>query len=147
MLAGACLLSPRRINAVLHISPSSPTVLDVALTSPPLPPSDALARCRYPRLQVLQHGADALAGAISTQLERVVFVEGDHIVRAGEESTGMYFISSGAVEIIGTNGQVLGPAAAGISATRMFWHPFPMTTATSDDVLRSLQPLIALDHR
>ena len=40
-----------------------------------------------------------LAGAISQQLERVVYVAGDHIIRQGEESEGMYFVSSGCVEV------------------------------------------------
>ena len=77
--------------------------------STPMRQEIALHKCHavLSTLQVLQHGVPGLAGAISQQLERVVYVAGDHIIRAGEESHGMYFVSSGLVEVIGERGDVI----------------------------------------
>ena len=55
----------------------------------------------------MDNSVPGLAGAISQQLERVVFVAGDYIIRSGEESEGMYFVSSGLVEVVGSEGEVI----------------------------------------
>jgi len=75
--------------------------------STPMRQEIALHKCHtvLSTLQVLHAGVPGLAGAISQQLERVVFVAGDHIVRSGEESSGMYFISSGLVVVVGSKGE------------------------------------------
>ena len=44
-------------------------------------------------------GDKGLPGAISQALERVVFVSGDYIIREGEETLGLYFVSQGVVEL------------------------------------------------
>jgi CRP-like cAMP-binding protein len=87
--------------------------------SMPLRQEICLHKCRavLSTLQVLDSGdrsstrpqlKDAgLPGAISQQLERVVYVRGDHIIREGEEPEGMYFVSQGQVEVISTFGDVL----------------------------------------
>lgn len=49
----------------------------------------------------------ALAGAIAQQLERVVYVAGDFVIREGEESLGMTFVSSGQVSVLSADDEVL----------------------------------------
>lgn len=52
-------------------------------------------------LKVVQGGGEpGLAGAISRALERVVFVDGDYIIREGEAASAMFFVSRGAVEVV-----------------------------------------------
>ena len=48
-----------------------------------------------------------LAGALSQQLERVVYVAGDTIIRHGDEAEAMYFVSSGSVEVVSPTGETL----------------------------------------
>lgn len=75
--------------------------------SRPLQQEVCLHKCRsvLAALQLLdsnnkEHDGDAgLPGAISQALERVVFVSGDYIIREGEETLGLYFVSQGVVEL------------------------------------------------
>lgn len=41
-----------------------------------------------------------LSRTIAQHLERVVFIDDDHIIRSGDFGRGMYFISAGAVEVV-----------------------------------------------
>ena len=77
--------------------------------STPLRQEISLHKCRavLSILQVLDTTTPGLAGAISQQLERVVYVGGDYIIRAGEEAEGMYFVSSGVVEVVSPSGDVI----------------------------------------
>ena len=43
-----------------------------------------------------------MPGAIAHALQHVVFVIGDYILRQGTRPTGMYFLSSGTVEVVTT---------------------------------------------
>ena len=84
--------------------------------SPPLRQEICLHKCRavLSTLQVLNSAEGGLAGAISQELERVVYVSGDHIIREGEEPEGMYFVSQGQVEVVAASGDilsVLGPSS------------------------------------
>lgn len=46
------------------------------------------------------HFKEGLPEAISLNLERVVFVEGDFVIRQGEEPEGMFFVSDGTASVI-----------------------------------------------
>jgi CRP-like cAMP-binding protein len=60
----------------------------------------ALLQCK-PVLEMLQVLHDErLSAAIASNLERLVFVDGDYVIYEGEESRGMYFINDGAVEVL-----------------------------------------------
>ncbi len=51
-------------------------------------------------LNILEKDDPAIAFYLCDKLKRVVFVAGDHVIREGQEAAGMYFISSGLVEVI-----------------------------------------------
>ena len=75
----------------------------LAEVSRPLKQEVCLHKCRsvLAALQLLDDGKSekGLPGAISQRLERVVFVTGDYIIREGEETEGLFFVSSGLVEL------------------------------------------------
>jgi len=78
--------------------------------SHPLREEIALHMCQVvlSALQVVDSAASpGLEGAISTNLERVVYVANDYIIRLGEETEGMYFIERGLVEVIGESGTLI----------------------------------------
>jgi CRP-like cAMP-binding protein len=75
--------------------------------SRPLKQEVCLHKCRsvLAALQLLDagergSGVEGLPGAISMELQRVVFVTGDYIIREGEETEGLFFVSSGLVELL-----------------------------------------------
>eukprot|EP00966_Prymnesium_polylepis_P184461 4275505-Prymnesium_polylepis.1 len=51
-------------------------------------------------LQVVEKGEAGLAGAISQSLERVVYVEGDFVIREGEVNGSMHFVERGMVDVL-----------------------------------------------
>ena len=74
--------------------------------SPPLRQEICLHKCRsvLAALQLLDDkssskGDKGLPGAISQELQRSVFVTGDYIIREGEETPGLFFVSAGLVEL------------------------------------------------
>jgi len=81
----------------------------MAEVSHPLREEIALHKCKQvlSALQVVDSSVKGLEGAISQRLERVVFVAGDYIIRAGEETEGMYFVSGGHVEVIAEDGTII----------------------------------------
>ena len=87
--------------------------------SRPLRQEVCMHKCRsvLAALQLLDDGKSekGLPGAISQRLERVVFVTGDYIIREGEETEGLFFVSSGLVELFTSAGgeQILTTLGAG----------------------------------
>jgi CRP-like cAMP-binding protein len=81
--------------------------------SKPLRGQVALHSCRavLEALQLLSTGmgdrAKGLPEAISLNLSRVVFVAGDFIIREGEDSEGMFFVSNGYAEVLNPDESVL----------------------------------------
>ena len=73
--------------------------------SRPLRQEVCLHKCRsvLAALQLLDDtghkGDKGLPGAISQELQRSVFVTGDYIIREGEETPGLFFVSAGLVEL------------------------------------------------
>ena len=61
-----------------------------------------LQKCRgvLSALNILEHEDPAIAFYLCDKLKRVVFVTGDYVIREGQEAAGMYFISSGLVEVV-----------------------------------------------
>lgn len=67
--------------------------------SHPLQGQIALLKCRDVLMALRVLHDENLARTIALYLERVVFIEGDFVIRAGDFGRGMYFISTGTVEI------------------------------------------------
>ena len=50
---------------------------------------------------------EGLAEAISLNLQRIVYVTGDVVIRQGEDSEGMFFVSKGFADVLNPDGSVL----------------------------------------
>jgi len=74
--------------------------------SKPLRSRVALYKCRtvLDSLELVSADSDAerngLMEAISLNLERVLYVAGDYVIRAGDEANGMFFISKGSASVL-----------------------------------------------
>ena len=62
-----------------------------------------LQKCRVvlEALNILESEDSQVSYILCDTLKRVVFVAGDYVIREGQEAAGMYFISSGLVEVSG----------------------------------------------
>ena len=62
-----------------------------------------LQKCRVvlEALNILEADDSQVSYILCDTLKRVVFVAGDYVIREGQEAAGMYFISSGLVEVSG----------------------------------------------
>ena len=49
---------------------------------------------------MVEKGEAGLAGAISQALNRVVYVEGDFVIREGEVNESMHFVEKGLVDVL-----------------------------------------------
>jgi len=92
----------------------------MAELSRPLRAQVALYKCRavLDALQLISSESsememNGLMETISLNLERVLYINGDFIIRAGDEADGMYFISKGYAEVLNKNGVVLTTLATG----------------------------------
>ena len=52
------------------------------------------------KLHVGQGTEPGLASAVSRALQRIAFVQGDFVIRAGEDAEAMYFVLQGEVEVL-----------------------------------------------
>ena len=70
--------------------------------SRPLREEVSLHKCQdvLRKLHVVQGSEPGLSSAVSRVLERIAFVCGDFIIRAGEEAEAMYFVMQGEVEVL-----------------------------------------------
>jgi len=82
--------------------------------SKPLRAQVALYKCRavLDALQLISAESsememNGLMESISINLERVLYLNGDFVIRAGDEGDGMYFISKGFAEVLNKHGHVL----------------------------------------
>ena len=70
--------------------------------SAPLMHEVRMQKCRnvLTALNIIEKDDSQVAYYLCDKLTRVVFVAGDYIIREGQEAAGMYFISSGLVEVV-----------------------------------------------
>ena len=105
--------------------------------SRPLKSQVALYKCRavLDALQLISADnvaeKNGLMEAISLHLDRVLFVNGDFVIRAGDEAEGMYFISKGFAEVLNKNGKLVttlgrGPMLRGLDAPRRWVSPLAL---------------------
>ncbi len=59
------------------------------------------------RVPLFQDASDAFIREIALEMDAVVFMPGDYIIRAGERGRDMYFISLGTVEVVAPDGQTV----------------------------------------
>lgn len=59
------------------------------------------------RVPLFQDASDAFIREIALEMDAVVFMPGDYIIRAGERGRDMYFISLGTVEVLAPDGQTV----------------------------------------
>ena len=52
-------------------------------------------------LNILENEDPQVSYFLCDKLKRVVYIAGDYVIREGQDSAGMYFISSGLVEVSG----------------------------------------------
>ena len=86
----------------------------LAELSKPLRAKVALYKCRavLDALQLIsaESSEETMSGlmeSISIHLERVLYVNGDFVIRSGDEADGMYFISKGFAEVLSKTGTVV----------------------------------------
>ena len=103
--------------------------------SHPLRSRIALLKCHdvLTALSVLHD--ENLAREIASRLERVVFVAGDAIIHHGDHGRGMYFISSGSVEV--------GPRHRPLKLALTHAHPLLSALATTGALPASLSDVLA----
>jgi len=73
--------------------------------SAPLTHEVRLQKCQgvLTALNILEKDDPAIAFYLCDKLNRIVFVAGDYVIREGQEAAGMYFISSGLVEVVSSS--------------------------------------------